>query len=237
MRTVFVLTFILMTFTVTAQKITENTVVKDSAGTVYPANIWRSLVMKGGHVLKAENKDDPNTAYYLVRLTKEEKEARFARMPAPKESKFFRKGEKFNLGKVTDITGKEINLKENGGKITVINYWFINCMPCRLEIPDLNALVTKYASDSVRFVAIALDDAESLEKFLKMMPFNYQVVDDGRYLAQQHSVQSYPTHVIIDQEGKVYFHTTGLSTNTVYWIEKSIRELVNKRGSNLSAAK
>jgi thiol-disulfide isomerase/thioredoxin len=216
---------------VLAQKITENSIVKDSSGTVYPAVIWRQLLMKGGHVLKPEKKGDANTDFYLVRLSDEEKEARFAKMPAPKESTFFKKGQKFNMGKVKDIEGNKIDLKDNQGKITVINFWFINCPPCRMEIPDLNILVEKYASDSVRFVAVALDGQYELEEFLKTMPFKYKIIDDGRYLAQGNSIQSYPTHVVIDQEGKVYFHTTGLATNTVYWIEKCIKELQNKAGS------
>ncbi|HUC79415.1 MAG TPA: TlpA disulfide reductase family protein [Flavisolibacter sp.] len=237
MRLTFFLSFILLATLANAQKITENTIVKDSSGTIYPASIWRPLLVKGGHTLKPENKNDQNTAFYLVRLTGEEKEARMAKMPAPKESNFFRKGEKFNLGKLKDITGNEIDLKNNLGKITVVNYWFISCMPCRIEIPDLNNLVTKYASDSVRFVAIGLDDEESIKKFVKMLPFSYQLVDDGRYLADRNGVRGYPTHAIIDQEGKVYFHTTGLSTNTVYWLEKSIKELLNKKEPQLSAAK
>jgi len=34
--------------------------------------------------------------------------------------------------------------------------------------------------------------------------------------------------VIINQEGKVYFHTTGLAINTVYWLKKSIKELLSQ---------
>ena len=211
-----------------AQKLTETSVVKDSSGTIYPAVIWRQLLMKGGHTVKPENKEDSNTAFYLVRLTSEEKEARLAKMPAPKESKFFRKGEALNLGTVKDINGNKIDLKNNQGKITVVNFWFINCPPCRMEIPDLNSLVEKYAADSVRFVAVALDQKFQLEEFLRTMPFKYNIVDEGRYLAEKYRVQSYPTHVVVDKEGKVYFHTTGLGMNTVYWIEKCIREIQNK---------
>ncbi|RYF78102.1 MAG: TlpA family protein disulfide reductase [Chitinophagaceae bacterium] len=236
MKSLLILLFVVFGFASSAQKPTENSIVKDSSGTVYPAAIWKALLMKGGHVIRAENKDDPNTAFYLVRLTQEEKEARLAKVPAPKESKFFKNGEKFNLGKMSDIKGNKIDLKDNKGKITVVNFWFINCPPCRMEIPDLNELVTKYASDSVRFVAIALDDKYSLEDFLRTMPFNYHIVDDGRSLAQQYGVQSYPTHVVIDQESKVYFHTTGLSINTVYWLDKCIRELKNKAAQTSTAS-
>jgi len=218
----------LCTLSSLAQKITENSIVKDSSGTVYPAAIWRQLLVQGSYVLKAENKDDPGTAFYLVRLTNEEKEARLAKMPAPRESKFFKKGQTINLGTVTDINGNKIDLKKNEGKITVLNFWFINCPPCRMEIPELNSLVEKHGADSVRFVAIALDEKFALEEFLRTMPFHYKIVDQGRYLTEQYRIQSYPTHVVIDQEGKVYFHTTGLAPNTVYWIEKCIKELQAK---------
>jgi thiol-disulfide isomerase/thioredoxin len=149
-------------------------------------------------------------------------------MPLPKGTRFFKTGEKFNLGKVTDMRGSKIDLKDNRGKITVINFWFVNCTPCRMEIPELNKLVSKYAPDSVRFIAIALDEKFALEGFLKSVPFDYKIIDNGRYLAQKYGVQSYPTHVVVNQEGKVHFHTTGLSANTVYWLDKSIKGLLGK---------
>jgi hypothetical protein len=64
--------------------------------------------------------------------------------------------------------------------------------------------------------------------FLRSQPFNYDIIDGGRFIADKYGVRSYPTHVIIDTEGKVYFHTTGLSTNTVYWLNKTIEELLLK---------
>lgn len=68
MKPTLLATLLLLGLVTTAQKITENTVVKDSAGTVYPAAIWRALLMKGDYVLKAENRSDPATAYYLGAL-------------------------------------------------------------------------------------------------------------------------------------------------------------------------
>jgi hypothetical protein len=73
---------------------------------------------------------------------------------------------------------------------------------------------------------VALDSKNDLEKFLKQFPFNYTIVDNGRWIADKYGIRFYPTHVIIDTEGKVYFHTSGLAPNTVYWIKKSIEELL-----------
>jgi hypothetical protein len=58
------------------------------------------------------------------------------------------------------------------------------------------------------------------------MPFNYTIIHEGRYLSDKYGIKSYPTHVIVDTEGKVYFHTSGLATNTVFWLKKTIDEIL-----------
>jgi len=87
----------------------------------------------------------------------------------------------------------------------------------------------------VMFVGVALDNKDRLETFLQQIPFKYSIVENGRFLSDRYGVKSYPTHVIIDQQGKVYFQTTGLAPNTVYWIRKSISELVNSISPNEAA--
>lgn len=236
MKFLLVFSILLASASLQAQKLSDDSIVKDSTGTVYPAAIWKALLMKGSYTLKPENPKDRNTAFLLVQLTEEEQAKRFAKMHPPQPSASFRDGQKINMGRVKDINGNPIDLKDNKGRITVINFWFINCPPCRMEIPDLNNLVKKYGqSDSLRFVGIALDEAYALKDFLSAMPFDYRIIDNGRYIAQQYQVQSYPTHVIIDQEGKVYFHTAGLASNTAYWLDKSIRELLSRQTQTTAA--
>jgi thiol-disulfide isomerase/thioredoxin len=227
--------FILYSFVATSQepnlKVTDKTVVKDSSGTIYPPAIWQALYRKG-YGLRAENPSDPNTAFFLYKLSEKEFQKRMEQLPKPMESNAFRNGQKVSFANVTDMEGVKRNLKDMTGKITVINFWFINCPPCRREIPELNELVEEYKGNSqVQFIAIALDDKYALEKFLPTMPFKYAIIDNGRFFAEAYKVKSYPTHVIINQEGKVYFHTMGLAQNTVYWLNKSISELMNKQST------
>jgi thiol-disulfide isomerase/thioredoxin len=225
--------FILYSFVATSQerklKVTDETIVKDSNGTIYPPAIWQALTRKG-YDLRAENPSDPNTAFFLIRISEKEFQKRMEQMPKPMESNAFRNGQKVSFVNVTDMEGTRRNLKDMTGKITVINFWFINCRPCRMEIPELNELVEEYKGNSqVQFIAIALDEKYALEKFLPTTPFKYSIIDNGRFLAELYKVKSYPRHVIINQEGKVYFHTMGLAQNTVYWLKKSISELMNKQ--------
>lgn len=210
-------------------KVDENTIVKDSAGTVYPYKIWQSLIFSGYSIRPADPKNI-HTEFILFKLTDEQLKQRMEKMPKPKESLSFTTGKKITLFNSPDIYGNKLKLKKETGKIIVLNFWFIDCAPCRMEIPDLNELANSYKGrDSVLFIAVALDKRWDIKDFLKQTPFNYTIVDDGKYLAEGYGIKSFPTHVVVDTEGKVYFHTSGLSPNTVFWIKKSIDELLQKK--------
>jgi thiol-disulfide isomerase/thioredoxin len=219
-------------------QLSETSIVKDTSGTIYPFSIWNQLSITGRYKFKPENPDNPASAFIIFRIDDEEYEKRMASLPKPKESKFFKTGSSFSYFKATDIEGNKLSSKNLKGKILVLNYWFINCPPCRMEIPELNKLVEQHKGDSmVVFVALALDEKFLLKEFLKTTPFRYAIVDDGRYYAQKNSITSFPTNVVVDQEGKIIFHSSGLSITTAYWLNKTITELkksVEKDRSMLS---
>ena len=195
-------------------KLNESSVFKDTSGNVIPFVVWNQLVYSGRYDFRP---DKEKNTFIISRLSDEDYEKRIMAMPKPEESKFFRTGADFKHFKATDINGNKINTKDLKGKIIVLNFWFINCPPCQKEMPDLNLLAESFRPDSsVIFIAVALDPKNDLKDFLRSHPFGYQVVDDGRYITDQYRINTYPTNMIIDPAGKVYFHTAGLGMNTVY---------------------
>jgi thiol-disulfide isomerase/thioredoxin len=120
---------------------------------------------------------------------------------------------------------------ETRGKITVINYWFLGCKPCRMEIPCLNELVKKYQDNQeVQFIAITLDKPEAINKFMKEGNiFNYQIVGNGQKAANKSRVLSYPTHFVVDQNGKVVEEWHNYTPTTVVEISQKIDELLDKK--------
>ncbi|MBW0178120.1 TlpA disulfide reductase family protein [Sediminibacterium sp.] len=201
----------------------EKTIVKDSSGTIYPYVIWQKLLQTGEYNIKALNINADPPEFLLVRLNEAEMKARDERMPKPRESAYFRTGTNISNAKLVTLDKKKYNLKDLAGKVVVLNFWFINCPPCRMEIPHLNKMTETYKGrEDVIFLAVALDEAYELKNFLKEMPFNYGIVDGGRYIASQYGITSYPTHVVLDKEGKVAFHTSGYGMETVPWLKKSI---------------
>lgn len=201
----------------------EKTIVKDSSGQVYPYAMWQKLMVTGEYTIKPLNINANPPEFLLVRLSDAEIQARFENAPKPPESKFFQTGNNISNAKLVTLDKKKYNLKDMAGKVVVLNFWFINCSPCRMEIPHLNKMTETYKGrEDVIFLAVALDEAYELKNFLKEMPFNYGIVDGGRYIASQYGITSYPTHVVLDKEGKVAFHTSGYGMGTVPWLKKSI---------------
>lgn len=212
----------------TSTKIDEHTVVLNEEGNTIPYKVWQALLRSGEYSLK---RTTANVAFQLYKMTAQEKTiyeerklANLVNLPRPMLSKAFTDGEIFKPEKITDINGEKFDLKTDKNKIYVLNFWFINCPPCKQEIPELNELVQKYKDNTdVVFLAIALDEKYELKQFLKTMPFLYHIVE-GRFYANKYGVQSFPTHVVIGKDGLVKFHTMGLASNTVYWINKTIKE-------------
>lgn len=213
----------------TSTKLDQNAVVKDGSGTILPYAIWQKLLQTGTYQLKKETDATDFLIYQMSPTEKlladERKKAQAANMAKPRPAFSFKEGEKFRGEKITDMNGNKYDLKVLTDKIYVLNFWFINCPPCKQEIPELNQLVSKYKENKdVVFIAIALDDKTQLKEFLKFTPFNYNIVDEGQYYSKKYSVDGYPTHVIVGKDGLIKFSTIGLASNTIYWVDKTIKE-------------
>lgn len=213
-------------------KLDENTIVKDKDGNVVIYKMWQALMQSGDYALRRPSGSTEFLIYKMSdaekAIAKERKAKAMANLPRPSLSGAFTDGEKFKGEKITDINGNKYDLKLANDKIYVINFWFINCPPCRAEIPELNELVTKYKENKdVVFLAIALDEKYELIDFLKTMPFTYNIVD-GKYYAQKYGVKSFPTHIVVGKDGLIKFNTMGLASNTVFWIDKTIKEQLGK---------
>ena len=130
----------------------------------------------------------------------------------------------FNL---TDLEGNTYSNESLAGKIAVLNFWFVNCKPCEIEIPELNEVVHTYEShEDVVFIAVALDNAQKIHGFLEKHPFAYNIIPDGMNTSGAFGVSSYPTHIIIGRDGKSAYRTSGLGPTTVSDLNAKIEELL-----------
>ena len=152
--------------------------------------------------------DDKKSYYKLYKISPEAPISinQTIKTNAITELKFYKmEGAEFPGFNWTDLQGKNYTKKNTKGNILVIKCWFINCYACIKEFPDLNQLVNNYKErNDIEFISLALDGEDDLKEFLKKNDFNYQVVpDQGDFLKNDLKIRYYPTHFIIDKQGKV----------------------------------
>ncbi len=128
---------------------------------------------------------------------------------------------------IETITGNKFKFSELEGKIVVINYWFIGCVPCLKEMPELNKLVEEYADKGVIFLAISrMDTKEQIEKFVQKKPFYYDIMADSKVLTENHFIPLFPTNIIIDTNGTVVFGEIGYKETIYQEIKTALDRLI-----------
>lgn len=129
---------------------------------------------------------------------------------------------------VTDMEGNSLKLSEMRGSVIAINFWFIGCKPCIVEMPELNEIVKEFEGKPVKFVAIALDKESALKNFQQKRQFDYDIVPNGKSIAKLYEVNGYPTHCIVDQEGRIAYFKSAYSTNTAKEITNTLEKLLHE---------
>ncbi len=71
------------------------------------------------------------------------------------------------------------SLTQYRGKVLVVNFWATWCPPCREEIPLFIQAQTKFASNGLQFVGIALDNPQKVANFAQEFAINYPVLIGG----------------------------------------------------------
>lgn len=128
----------------------------------------------------------------------------------------------------TSLRGKLFDSAALRGKVVVLNFWFIGCMPCRVEMPGLNRLVSDFSGKDVVFLAPTFDGANEVGAFLKEKRFLYQIIPAEK-ISLLFQVSTYPTHIIINKEGQIYAVLTGGSPRRHELLRPMIERALNQR--------
>jgi len=119
-------------------------------------------------------------------------------------------------------------LSDFRGKVVVLNFWFIACRPCIIEIPKLNELVAEYEQEDVVFLAAGLDGKDRVQDFLVRYPFDYQIVPSAMDIATQFGVSTYPTHIVLDRNGNVLLAENGFTDHVRRQMIQAIEQALGR---------
>lgn len=110
---------------------------------------------------------------------------------------------------ITDINGQIFCSQDLKGKVVLIDFWATWCGFCRLSIPILNSLYSRYGEKGLEIISISSESEASLRLFAKQNSIIYPVAEDKNNLAADFGVYGIPTRFFINQQGQIVQRSIG----------------------------
>ncbi|MEO7971893.1 MAG: cytochrome c biogenesis protein/redoxin [bacterium] len=103
------------------------------------------------------------------------------------------------------LTGDPFTLGQLRGQVVLLNFWATWCVPCREEIPVLNAMQHDLEGKGLKIIGASLEDtAEGVAEYQKdVRKFEYQVLVGGDDAKARFGGTPLPTTYLIDRDGRI----------------------------------
>ena len=119
---------------------------------------------------------------------------------------------------LTDQFGNSHTLSDYEGQTVFLNFWATWCGPCKMEMPDIQALYEEWGENAGDLVVLGVAgpdigqevSPEDIAAILEENGYTYPVVmDDTGALFYQYGISAYPTTFMIDTAGNVFGYVQG----------------------------
>lgn len=130
----------------------------------------------------------------------------------------------------TTLDGEKGSIAALRGKIVVLDFWFMSCAGCVIEHESMNDLVDSFKGNSdVTFLSVSLDSESSLRNYLKKNVSRFPIVPQGKRICDALGVTGFPTHIILDKQGKTRTWEMGGSTKSGEELTSRVNELLGQK--------
>lgn len=124
-----------------------------------------------------------------------------------------------------DKAGLANLVRQNQGKVIMLNFFATWCPPCRVELPELVKLRKAYPEKDFLLVGLSVDeDKEAVPPFVKMAGVNYPVYMAGRDITDEFNITSVPHNTFYTKQGEVIISEPGMAATDV--LEKVVNDLL-----------
>ena len=115
------------------------------------------------------------------------------------------------------MDGQTVELDSLKGKVVLITFWSTKCPICESEIPKLNRIATSYKDKDVVFLGLTTDNPTRVESFLKMKPFNFNIIPSSFGILLKYADRDregnlnmgYPSYFLVNQAGEIEMKDSG----------------------------
>ena len=132
--------------------------------------------------------------------------------------------------------GEPVTQDDTLGSVTVVNFWYAGCAPCRAEAADLVASYETFRDQGVEFLGVnTRDQAAQAQQFAEEFGVPYPSILDmeddrsvQRAFAGQIPLNAVPTTLVLDPEGRVAHRVVGQLASQSQ-LETLIRETLEEQ--------
>ena len=116
---------------------------------------------------------------------------------------------------LTDLNGETVRLSDWRGQVVLLNFWASWCVPCRQEMPLLQATHEAYAGDGLVVLAVNMgEERRRVEGFAADLAVTFPVLaDEETTVGTLYRVRGAPTTYFIDREGVIRQRCVGPLTS------------------------
>ena len=108
----------------------------------------------------------------------------------------------------------DLALKDYRGQVVYLSFWASWCIPCRQEMPYLAQLKSRHGEQGFEVIAINVDvEVEKALAFMAEVEMPFPVVrDELRAVSADYNVPGYPTHYVLDRQGRIRYSGLGFQS-------------------------
>ena len=103
------------------------------------------------------------------------------------------------------------------GSVVLLNFWYVSCPPCQIEMPALERAYLAHQSQGFTVVGLdVVDDASTISAFTSRLGITYPILRDiGQRAVLAYQVRATPSSYLIDRNGIIRARYTGpINTST-----------------------
>lgn len=125
-----------------------------------------------------------------------------------------------SAGLAEDRTSNDFDLVQHRGHVLIVNFWATWCLPCRAEMPALDAYYLRHHGEGLDMLAISMDDPSKGRQVREVAAgyhFSVALVRDVRFSSRYRPTQL-PVTLLFDRDGVLRYDSrkaAGLMTEAL----------------------
>jgi len=142
------------------------------------------------------------------------------------------KGKSIPTFNLDDIHGKKYKMRDHLGKVILVNFFYVGCKPCEMELPILNKIKKSLPADKFELTIIngINQKPEEIKEFFRNIDVSElnAIIDSIGVQVKRFNVTRYPTSFLINKKGVIVEAFAGFPMGFEDSLSKRIKELIDE---------